>query len=73
MEKGGFYPTALKGRRGIVFTHGVQMGKLAPRKVCLGWISETKRCRKFILAGTLVGGVGVQCHGVTLIGPLTLV
>ena len=22
----GFYPTALKGRRGIVFTHGVRMG-----------------------------------------------
>ena len=25
------------------------------------------RCRKLILVGTLAGGVGVQCHGVTLI------
>ena len=34
-------------------------------KVCLGCISETVRCRK--LVGTLVRGVGVQRHGVTLI------
>ena len=48
-----FYPTALKGCRGIVFTHGVQMGGRASGraagKVCLGCISETVRCRKLIL------------------------
>ena len=41
------YPTALKGCRGIVFTHGVCLG--GGGKVCLGYISETIRCRKFIL------------------------
>ena len=30
-------------------------------------ISETVRCRKLILVGTLDRGVGVQCYGVTLI------
>ena len=51
-----FYPTALKGCRGIVFTHGVQMGGRAScraggrrEKVCPGCISETVRCRKLIL------------------------
>ena len=47
-----FYPTALKGCRGIVFTHGVQMGGWAGgqwEKVCPGCISETVRCRKLIL------------------------
>ena len=39
-------------------------------KVYPGCISVTIRCRN--LKGTLVGGVGVQHHGVTLIGPLTL-
>ena len=43
-----FYPTALKGCRGIVFTHGGRR-----EKVCPGCISETVRCRKLIL-GTLV-------------------
>ena len=38
----------LKGCRGIVFTHGVQMGEQG-EKVCLGCISETVRCRKLIL------------------------
>ena len=28
----GFYPTALKGCRGIVFTHGVRMGGLVSDK-----------------------------------------
>ena len=48
-------------------------------KVCLGCISETVRCRKLILGRDRVGfgwgclgGVGVQCHGVTLTLPLTL-
>ena len=47
-----FYPTALKGCWGIVFTHCVQMvGRVDGRreKVCPGCISETIRCRKLIL------------------------
>ena len=46
-----FYPTALKGCRGIVFTHGVRMGgwSVGRVKVCPGYISETVRCRKLIL------------------------
>ena len=43
-----FYPTALKGCRGIVFTHGVRIGGWR-EKVCPGCISETVRCRKLIL------------------------
>ena len=47
-----FYPAALKGCQGIVFTHGVQMGGRwggRREKVCPGCISETVRCRKLIL------------------------
>ena len=46
-----FYPIALKGCRGIVFTHGVRMGGRAGwrEEVCPGCISETVRCRKLIL------------------------
>ena len=46
-----FYPTALKGCWGIVFTHGVQMGGggWAAGKVCPACISETVRCRKLVL------------------------
>ena len=51
-----FYPTALNGCRGIVFTHGVRMvgragGRMGGRReiVCPGCISETVRCRKLIL------------------------
>ena len=47
-----FYPTALKGCRGIVFIHGVRMGgQVGGRReiVCPGCISETVRCRKLIL------------------------
>ena len=43
-----FYPTALKGCRGIVFTHGLQMGGRR-EKVCPGCISEIVRYRKLIL------------------------
>ena len=43
-----FYPTALKGWLGIVFTYGVWMGRWR-EKVCPGCISETVRCRKLIL------------------------
>ena len=52
-----FYPTALNGCWGIVFTHGVRMGGRVgrPREiVCPGCISETVRCRKLIL-GTDIG------------------
>ena len=42
------YPTALKGCQGIVFTHGVRMGRRR-EKVCPGCISETVRCRKLTL------------------------
>ena len=66
-----FYPTAFKGCRGIVFTHGVRMGGRSGGRqeiVCPGCISETVRCRKFILGRNIGwGGVGVQCHGLTLI------
>ena len=52
-----FYPTALKGYRGIVFTHGVGWAGGYPagfwlrdwEKVCPGCISETIRYRKLIL------------------------
>ena len=52
-----FYPTALKGCRDIVFTHGVRMGRWVGRgweKVCPGCISEIVRCRKL----TLVRDIG---------------
>ena len=42
-----FYPTALKGCRCIVFTHGVRMG--GREKVYPAYTSETVRCRKLIL------------------------
>ena len=47
-----FYPTVLKGCRGIVFTHGIRMGGRMGgwrEKVCPGCISETVRCRNLIL------------------------
>ena len=43
-----FYPTALKGCRSIVFTHGIQAGGWR-EKDCPGCISETIRCRKLLL------------------------
>ena len=43
-----FYPTALKGCQGIVFTHSVRMDGRAMEEVCLACISETVRCRKLI-------------------------
>ena len=53
-----FYPTALKGCRGTVFTPGVRMG--GRREIDgPGCISETIRCRKFIL-GTDIGW-GCRC------------
>ena len=63
-----YYPTAPKGCRGIVFTHGVRMGGRAGgrpvgqvggwrEKVCPGCISETVRCRKLILGRDI--GLGV--------------
>ena len=42
-------PTAHKGCRGIVFTHGVRMGGWAAVKILSGlYLSETVRCRKLI-------------------------
>ena len=38
-----------QGCQGIVFTHGVLMGRRAAGKVCPCCISETERCRKLIL------------------------
>ena len=55
----GFYPTALAGCLGIVFTHGVQMGEQAAEKICPGGFSETVRCRKLILGRDIGWGVGV--------------
>ena len=55
-----FYPTALKGCRGIVFTHGVRRGGRSGGRreiVCPGCISETVRCRKFILGRDIGWGV----------------
>ena len=43
-----FYPTAPKGCRGIVFTHGVRMGGRL-EEICPACILETIRCRKLIL------------------------
>ena len=40
---------AFKGCQGIVFTNGVRMGGRVVGKVYLGCLSETVRCRKFIL------------------------
>ena len=49
-----FYPTALKGCRGYSFHPWCPDGRAAGKKVCLGRISETVRCRKLIL-GTDIG------------------
>ena len=45
-----FYPTALKGCRGIVFTHGVRMGGGVGggKKIVRAISLETVRCRKLI-------------------------
>ena len=45
----GFYPTALQGRWGIVFTYGVMMAGGWRETVYPCCISETVRCRKLIL------------------------
>ena len=45
-----FYPTALKGCQGIVFTHGCPDGWAGGgEQVCLACISETVSRRKLIL------------------------
>ena len=60
MNKSLFYPTALRGGRGIVFTHGVRMGGWVggqQEKVCLACISETVWCRKWIRGRDIGWGV----------------
>ena len=55
--KSVFYPTAIKGCRGIVFTHGVRMGGRAGGRwdeVCQACISETVRCRKLIQSNLII-------------------
>ena len=54
-----FYPTAHKGCRGIVFTHGVRMAWQAGgrKKFVLGCISETARCRKLIFGRDIGEGI----------------
>ena len=56
LQFANFYPTALKGCRGVVFTNGVRMGVQAVGKVCPACISETIRCRKLILGIDWLGG-----------------
>ena len=53
-----FYPTALKGCQGIVFTHvsGRAGGRVAG-KVCPACLSETVRCRKLIRGRDIGYGV----------------
>ena len=60
-----FYPTALKGCQGIVFTNDVRMGGRC-EKVCPGYILETVRYRKLILGRDTAYGMCVQCLDVTL-------
>ena len=71
-----FYPTALGGCRGIVFTHGVRMGGRSggiagSGKSLFGLYFRNRKVnyglQSSYLVGTLVGGVGVQHHAVTLI------
>ena len=52
-----FYPTALKGFQGIVFTNGVRMGRPATGKVYPASISKTVQCRKLILRRDIGCGV----------------
>ena len=53
------YLTVVKGA-GIVLSHEFGMG-VSQEKACLGCISETMRCRKFILGRDIIWG----CKGVT--------
>ena len=47
VDQTSFYPTALKGCRGIVFTHGVQMG--GRREKFVRAVSQPVRYWKLIL------------------------
>ena len=62
-----FFPTALKGCRGIAITLGVRMGGRAVGKDCPACISETVRCGKLILGRDTGEGVKVCNVMVTLI------
>ena len=57
-----FVPTGFKGCWGIVFIHGVTIGRRAggqvgQEKVCPGCISENVRCNKFILGKDIGWGM----------------
>ena len=58
-----FYPTAVKGFVGIVFIHGVRLGRAmgGGKKSCLGYISnqDVKNVRSCHLVETLLWGVCV--------------
>ena len=52
----------------LVFTHGVQMGGEAVGKSLSGlYLGNCKVYAVDTWKGHWLGGVGVQCHGVTLI------
>ena len=63
-----FTPQSLRAV-GVLFSPMVSGWAGGQREiVCPGCISETVRCRKFILGRDIGwGGVGVQRHGLTLI------
>ena len=65
----GFYPTALKGCKGIVFTHGVQMGvrRAAGNRLSGLYLRNHKVCEVDTWYRHWLEVVCVQCHGVTLI------
>ena len=68
MERLYFYPTALKGCQGIVFTHGVQMCGRAAGKSLSGLYLRNHKVKEVDTGyGYWLGGVGVQRHGLTLI------
>ena len=56
-----FYPTALKGCRGILFTHGVGMVVRAGSGKKFVLVCETVRCRQLILGRD----IGWGCRGET--------
>ena len=63
-----FYPTALKGCQGIVFSHGVRMGgRVVGKSLSRLYLRNRKVSEVDTWYGHWLRGVGVQRHGVTLI------